>query len=315
MFGRSLRLGAMTMSSVATGYPRFSFGKTLSDTFTVIGANFRTMALLVLILYAAPMLVYSLVAYQWTRALLEAANPLTAFVTIGPAMMVGTIVSMLLYVISQIALTWVTLRGTAGHRPMLGEALAATLRFFLPGLGVLLIFYLILAIVLFGFGMFFVVVVGATAAAGDGGGALAAVGMTLLAIPVFVFLIGFLSTVFIAALPACMAEPAGVLASFGRSWRLTRGNRWKVFALLLLIGIGAMLVSGSVSLAAAPMMLAGFPTGAAASPVALLPMVALQTIGNSIMLLVLYPLTAAIYVNLRESKEGVAHDRIADIFG
>jgi uncharacterized membrane protein len=57
----------------------------------------------------------------------------------------------------------------------------------------------------------------------------------------------FISVVYSAAVPAQVAEGKGVIASLARSWELTRGNRWAVFALhlvasfVLVIGFYIML--------------------------------------------------------------------------
>jgi len=51
-----------------------------------------------------------------------------------------------------------------------------------------------------------------------------------------VFMVGFLIAASMAA-PATVVEKRGVVESFSRSFSMTRGNRWRVFGVLLVIGL------------------------------------------------------------------------------
>ncbi|MGQ0797692.1 MAG: hypothetical protein ACT4OI_07515 [Methanobacteriota archaeon] len=58
--------------------------------------------------------------------------------------------------------------------------------------------------------------------------------------------------------PSIMMEDVGVLASFRRSWQMTKGHKLSIFAALFVLG----LISGAITIAVA------FPVGAFADPIA-----------------------------------------------
>jgi hypothetical protein len=64
------------------------------------------------------------------------------------------------------------------------------------------------------------------------------VGLLLLVVPGVI-----LAVMWFVATPACVVEQLGPLASMGRSRALTKGHRWKIFGMLLLVLIGAGIVS------------------------------------------------------------------------
>jgi len=105
---------------------------------------------------------------------------------------------------------------------------------------------------------------------------------------------------FYVSMPACVAENAGVFESMARSRFLTKGYRWQVFGLFLLI-----LVAGIVLGALAAMAFVF------TSRVGLL--IATQAIGavvgsfNGV-------IVGVVYYQLRVAKEGVDIDKIASVF-
>lgn len=67
------------------------------------------------------------------------------------------------------------------------------------------------------------------------------IGLVLLIVPGLILL-----TLWSVGAPAIVAEGAGPIAAFGRSWRLVRGDAWSVFGtlvvvLLIVIAIGVVL--------------------------------------------------------------------------
>jgi hypothetical protein len=74
---------------------------------------------------------------------------------------------------------------------------------------------------------------GVLAAAGIG------IGFLLLIVPGLVLL-----TLWSLVIPVIVLERAGVLESFGRSRELVRGHAWRVFAIVVLLGIAQAVVSG-----------------------------------------------------------------------
>lgn len=103
--------------------------------------------------------------------------------------------------------------------------------------------------------------------------------------------------------PACVVERLGPLKSLRRSDALTKGYRWKIFGLIMLVGI----VSGVIGFVAAFATGLIFPWSKmivtlVSSLVTLLP----QTFGCL--------MNPVIYYSLRSTKEGVAIDSLVNVF-
>ena len=103
------------------------------------------------------------------------------------------------------------------------------------------------------------------------------------------------------AIPAAVVERPGVFASLGRSRELTKGFRWKVFGLIILIMIAQSVVG----------WVAGFVLGITGSIPAVL-------LGNLMVTAFFTALGAVIsavgYHDLRVVKEGIGTEEIAAVF-
>lgn len=126
-------------------------------------------------------------------------------------------------------------------------------------------------------------------------GLLTGLAAILLVFPAFIVM----SMLFVA-MPVCIVERLGPVKSLGRSSALTKGHRWKVFGLWLVMMLVTAVGSG---------MLGGI--GIATGPIVggLLKLIwgALAGAFNAIMVVVAYH-------DLRVVKEGVDTDRIASVF-
>jgi hypothetical protein len=122
------------------------------------------------------------------------------------------------------------------------------------------------------------------------------VGFILLVVPGFIVL-----SMCYVALPACVVERLGPFQSLSRSSQLTKGHRWKVFGIyiVLMIGIGI----GSTILAAV-LALAG------SSIVLIVGMFFWNTLARAIESIV----AVVAYHDLRVAKEGVDIEHIASVF-
>jgi len=118
----------------------------------------------------------------------------------------------------------------------------------------------------------------------------------LLIFPAFIVM-----TMFYVAVPACVVEKAGPIDSLKRSAELTKGHRWKVFGLALLIGLVGIVVSvvlgGVFGLVGSPLVL---------SVVSLL----WQAIFGAFSAIAV----AVLYHDLRASREGIDADKMAAVF-
>jgi uncharacterized membrane protein len=131
-------------------------------------------------------------------------------------------------------------------------------------------------------------------------GILVALGVLLAAILLVVPGI-ILSIIWSVAFPACVVERLGPIRSLGRSAALTKGNRWKLFGLFLLIVFGAVVIA---LVAAGGLFAAG---GGVAFGVGLY---ALQVI----YLALAATISVTIYHDLRIAKEGIGTDRMGAVF-
>lgn len=126
-------------------------------------------------------------------------------------------------------------------------------------------------------------------------GLLTAFAAILLLFPAFMVM-----TMLFVAMPVCIVERLGPVKSLGRSSALTKGYRWKVFGLwlvvLLVTGVGSGMLGGI-----------GYATGPVVGNLLKLIWGALAGAFNAIMVVVAYH-------DLRVVKEGVDTDRIASVF-
>jgi hypothetical protein len=120
-------------------------------------------------------------------------------------------------------------------------------------------------------------------------------GLMLLVIPGVIFI-----CMFLVSPHACVVERTGVFTSLSRSRFLTKGHRWQVFGLFLLMAIVAIigdLIARTIFA----------PTGPSGSLIAGEVFAAIVGAFNGVLLSVLY-------FQLRIAKEGVDIDKIASVF-
>ncbi len=127
-------------------------------------------------------------------------------------------------------------------------------------------------------------------------GILGGLGFVLLLVPGFM-----LMTMWFVSTPACVVERTGPWTSMKRSAALTKGHRWKVFGLLLLLVLLSLIVAGLLQLV-------------------------LMQVGSTILVLLGTLLWGALwtayysiavvmtYHDLRVAKEGIDIEQIASVF-
>lgn len=106
------------------------------------------------------------------------------------------------------------------------------------------------------------------------------------------------------AVPAAVVEKPGVWGSVKRSAELTKGNRWRVFAVLLIFYAAMMGVGWGLTFAGLPLMR---PDGTIFAAVA-------QFIWSGVTTAVFAVFGAVLYHDLRVAKEGVNTAQIAAVF-
>jgi hypothetical protein len=134
------------------------------------------------------------------------------------------------------------------------------------------------------------------------------VGALLLIVPGIIFYLMWL-----VAIPVTVIERRGVIDSMSRSGDLTSGARWTIFALMLIVWavtIGAGMISGAVSAAIIGLNSAS-QTVRDGLPIAALAVAAVVT---TLVTVFTSALPTALYVELREWKEGPISEALSDIF-
>lgn len=251
-----------------------SIGSVLGRAFGVMGGNPVTVFGIAFLFGALPQ---TLLTLFFQRLSLDAVQDGLTYAPV--AVSVATVlVSIALAMIVQGALVRATIAHAAGERAGIGESLAA-------GLPVALWLFVLSLLVALGVG----------------------VGLVLLIVPGIILYI-----MWCVATPALVEEREGIFAAMSRSSYLTKGARWKIFALLLLGLVLTWIVSGvfgvimMMSLGANAMIAAseGLPMG----------WMALSALLSTINTTFWATLLTSLYVELRAWKDGPQAESLAEVF-
>ena len=162
-----------------------------------------------------------------------------------------------------------------GGRPSLGECLSGALRYSVP---------IVLLTILWWLGLM--------------------IGFVFLLVPGLMLL-----TMWAVAVPALIEERTGVIGAFGRSRALTKGSRWKIFGLLMVLLIGIYLIMGIVGVL-------GLSQGALTPTAGSLPVTLLA--GSAIMgfvfNLIWSTIQPSLFVELRDAHEGGSVSDLHQVF-
>ena len=259
---------------------RFSIGSALSGAFGTIGGNpLATLGIAFLI----GVLPTQVVSYIFLGTGLRAANAvLTLFRSPGGVTLylAVTAFSVFCAMLVQATLVRVTVAHMRQEQVSIGASLATSLSKILPLLGVTILLTL-------GVGLGFIVLV----------------------VP---GVIGYI--MWCVATPAVVAEDIGVFDAFARSRALTKGHRWKIFGLFLILLVilwifsaiaGAILLSTGMMNGLATSLAAGsFPIG----------YLVFNAIVSTLTTAFFGALMAGLYVELRTAQEGPMIDSLAEVF-
>lgn len=246
-----------------------SAGRAIELAFSTIRHNPGVTLGLALVIGAIPGL---LVAYA------SAQIPTETTTEMGPSfwavLALSIIASMVISALTQAFLTRATVAHSEGRKASFVECMRAGLTVFVP---------LIILAILYSVAIAF--------------------GLVLLIVPGLIVMVAWS-----VAAPAIVEEKHGILESIRRSNHLTRGARWKIFWLMVAVGILATLVSGTVE------MTAGVddadPVAAFGNPIYLLA----TTLVGTVFGVISGTIQSAIYVELRDCKDGPATESLEQIF-
>jgi Membrane domain of glycerophosphoryl diester phosphodiesterase len=137
-----------------------------------------------------------------------------------------------------------------------------------------------------------------------------AIGFALLIIPGVIMALRWAVT-----LPVCMVEGKGPLASMRRSAELTKGHRWKLF------GIGVLIYVVAITTALVRVLVVGLLAGSGilgglglSVPGGIIITAIISLILSAIVIAYFNVVAATIYHDLRGAKEGVDTEQIATVF-
>lgn len=188
--------------NLAVGSDGFRVGRVLSKSLTILMGNFPKYILFGAVI-ALPNLISGFIGSNTARTE-QPVSPDQVFTT---AVIVGGIVFALIWLVvfsvSQSAMIYGAFQDVRGRPFDIGASVRRGLSRFLP-------------------------VIGAAICAG----VLIGIGFFLLAVPGFMLL-----TMFFVIIPVCVVEGLGPLQSLGRSRQLTKGFRWRIFAIYLIPGL------------------------------------------------------------------------------
>jgi hypothetical protein len=258
----------MTTTGSTTG--ALDIGRVIQELFAVLGRNLATFGLLALILTGIP----TAILYGFEGTAVTSGNAAALF---GPRLwwiVLGGIVAGLFGVILQATIIYGTVSDLNDRQVSVADSLSTGLRAFLPIIGLAILMSLALA-----------------------------VGFILLIVPGVM-----LAVAWCVAVPSYVVERPGVIASFGRSAELTRGNRWRIFGLFLIYFVAALIVQLLLTMFGGLFSLAtvgGFPL---VTRLLILPLI---QVANALIGSVG---VAVLYVDLRRLRDGVGPQGLAAIF-
>lgn len=251
-----------------------SIGRVLSRSFGVMGDNPVAVFGIAFLLGALPQFLFQ---FARDAMAVQLATSSGGQLSLGALSLVGGLISILLSTLVQAALVRATVGYASAERPGIGACLASALGVALPLLGLSILF-----------------------------GAAVTLGMILFLVPGILLYLRW-----VVAAPALVAERNGVFSAFGRSSALTKGARWKVFGLSLIVLIVILLVSAVIGvLGISTVGIDGLVSGAR-PPVTLL---LVNLVVSTLIAAFWSTVTTSLYVELRQWKEGPEDARLADIF-
>lgn len=264
----------MATSAYADGDRGVSVGRVFGRAFATIGDNPVTMFGIAFVFGALPGTIVGYLTQRVQPSLAQAGTAGGAVLVIAGAALLGLVFAL----ITQGALVRATVAHSEGRRAGFGESVRAGLRVALPllGLGILL-----------GLGV--------------------GLGLVLFFVPGVMLYI-----MWSVASPALVEERCGVFGAFGRSRFLTKGARWKIFGLELVVLLFYWLASAAMGLIAVVIYgVGGMVTVMSGLPIWYL---AGGAIVRTIVAAIWGAVQTSLYVELRQWKDGPATANLAEIF-
>jgi hypothetical protein len=279
-------------ASFAEGY--FRVGHVINQSASVLARNFPILFLIGTITY----LPIQLLALWFTNLTQGGGGALPAGVSaaqIGIGAFLFVLLMIVLSLLSQAVILHLAFQNMRNQPTNISESLKIGLRRFFP----LLLLGLVVGIVMV------LVILALSMAAGGivviSGNTMYTVAATVVAVVLGLVVLAILYTMWFVAVAACVVERRGPFAAMGRSKQLTKGYRWRIFGLILLLFVVSLMASGLIELILRPV---------GGTILTFLVTLAWTAIWGAY-----YAISVAVsYHDMRVAKEGVDIEQIAAVF-
>jgi hypothetical protein len=255
---------------------RMSIGRVFQRAFSAIALNPAVILGLALVVGALPGL---LMTYLFAEMGLGSASALrTGAISFSGFMgmiFISSLIGLAISALVQGALTRAVVSANEGKRASFGECLSAAVRVLLPLIGLS---------ILFGIGV--------------------TLGFVLLIVPGIILLL-----MWAVAVPALVIERDGIFAAFSRSAQLTKGAKWKIFGLFLVLLVIYWLLSFVLGLVG----LGTYNPSTAAGGMSIANLIGGIVVGT-IFNALWGAIQPSLYVELRQWKEGSSAENLAEVF-
>jgi hypothetical protein len=284
----------MTNTTMSASFAEgdFRIGRVISQSASVLTGNFPILFLIGVITYLPIQL-----AALWFTGLTRggALTPGVSPGQVGLAAFGFLFLMIVLSLFSQAVILHTAFQNMRHQPPNIAESLKVGLRRFLP----LLLLGIVMGVLMV------VVVIALSAAAGITiaitGNTAFTILATILAVILGLATIAILYTMWFVAVAACVVERRGPFSSMGRSNQLTKGHRWRIFGLLILLFLVSIVASLLIELILKPL---------GGTIVTFIITVAWTAIWGAY-----YAVSVAVsYHDLRVAKEGIDIEQIASVF-
>lgn len=263
----------------------FRVGKVINRALSVLSRNIVKFSIVTGIAALPTLLIPQATAVLVTANVAAGSNPFTNLSLIGTVVVLLFVLTLL----SQAIIFYGAFQDMRGRPVNLGEGLKIALGRFFPliGLGVVLVFVVI-----------GIIIVAAL---------LAQVPFVRYATPLIIIPMGMLFIMWSMAAPVCVVEQAGPFRSLGRSRELTKGNRWRIFGLILLTLIVGMIIGILVGVVVGILSMLVPAGGLVVARI-------VSLVWNAVWTAFFVILTVVSYHDLRVARDGIDTDQIAAVF-
>jgi hypothetical protein len=242
-----------TAMSAPFGEGDFRVGRVLSQSTSVLQRSFLTVFLVGAIAYLPIQLLL-----VWLTSLTQRAATPAGAGAIPPAQIgivaLGLLLATIVFsMLSQAIILHIAFQNIRNRPASLFEAFKVGLRRFIPLLLLAIVIGILMMLVMVGLGIAAGATMFAAGAAVLGNGNTIATVVTAIVFVILGFVaVGILYTMWFVSVAACVVDRRWPFSALGRSAQLTKGHRWRIFGMILLLFVASLIVSIVIELVLRP---------------------------------------------------------------